>query len=201
MEEYKYEYAIVLSLAFPSRDAPKNFASIDIFEKVKKAEADYNKRFKGKKEINVINVIGHDINLELSISFIPKNATREISVFSQILIQDFHFDEYSSKQGRLFNSEIVRYPEGIGREYVQIDHILPRGIISRAGEQIMQESYNNYLVEKEYYSNTYANVFLKMSNEILAADDIDKLENYIKQLENLTSLAKSKKDIMLRSKK
>ncbi|MBU3186572.1 hypothetical protein [Clostridium estertheticum] len=192
MEKLEYEYIIVLSLAFPSVNV--NFREKDIGNNISEAVGDFDFRFDGRKSIELLEITKQSIVIKLSISFTPKNVTREISAFSQILVQDYNFDKYSAKVGRLFKIVIGSYPEGIE----------PPGHNRSMYYSGVKEEIMGYMPEvvSKVINNIHqdTSVFIKMSNEILAADNIDKLDNYIQQLENLVSIATNKKDIMVRSK-
>ncbi|MBZ9622918.1 hypothetical protein G9F71_008630 [Clostridium sp. FP2] len=200
ISDYSYKYILELSLAFPNTMAPLDFESEDVERDIYKAQTLFNSRFEGRKEINVDKIIGQNLYLELLISFIPKNATREISVFSQILVQDFDFDKYSSKPGRLFKSEVIEYPEGVDKKN-DYSISVPEGIVSQVAEKIMRDYDHEYPINKiplrNSQLNTKSSVFIEMSNEILATDNIDELDNHIKQLENLLLLAKTKKNLII----
>jgi len=204
MTEYQYKYEIELRLAFPNYEAPLNFEQGDTESKLYRAESVFNARFEGRKEINIIHVEGQSLTLLLSISFIPNNATKEISAFSQILVKDFKFDHYSAKPGRLFKYDIIEVPRFVEEMRVadkaSKDYLQEKVYASSIKEEFIDyEQIQNSKMTSIEESRSRVNTFIKMSNEILVTDDIDLLDNYIKQLENLTALAKSKKDIMLRS--
>lgn len=199
MEEYSYKYAIELVLAFPSMGAPINFeVEDDANDKIIKAVTIFNQRFERRKAIKLLSTKGRCIELELSTSFQPNNVTKEISVFSQILVKDFQFYKYSSKPGRLFKSEVIGFPKYQG---LQLTEAKAHSFNIKDYDVKEEKDPSNTIktFEENSQLELKVNIFLKMSNEILATDDIEILENYIKQLENLTALAKSKKDIMVRS--
>jgi len=203
MEGYPYKNVIELTLAFPSIGAPINFeVEDDVNSKIIKAVDVFNCRFENRKEIKLLSTKGRCIKLELLTSFQPENATKEISVFSQILVNDFRFSKYSSKPGRLFKSEVIGLPKYQG---LQLDESTPYSYDadSNMKDFIIKETSTPYNATKTFMQDFQlehkGSIFVEMSNEILATNNVDKLDNYIKQLENLLSLTKSKKDIIVRS--
>lgn len=203
MPEYRYAYALTLNLAFPNTNAPKDFDSGDIEKQIHEAENIFNARFEGRKQISIYEIEDQSISIYLSISYVPANATREVSAFSQILVKEYQFDKYSSKQGRLFNAHVKSLPDKDDSPVLEEDIIRAEEMARE--EAIRQEDENTYIEHmtdmRKRPSARMENTFVKMTNEILATDNIDELDNYIQQLQNLTSIVNAKKDIMIRSKK
>jgi len=202
MTKFRYSYAIFLSLAFPNSDAPKNFDEGIIGRQIREAEKIFNARFLGRKELSIYRVEDQFMEMVLSTSYVPNNVTREVSAFSQILVKEYQFDQYSAKQGRLFNASAQSIPEE--RELTDQEWEDEAKQYHQEIEYTEEQKYieeNIIRLQKTRPSKRTLNTFVTMSNEVLQADSIDKLDNYIKQLEDLTILANAKKNIMIRSKK
>lgn len=206
---YAYTYKMLLTLAFPKAGAPADFGIPDIKNNIQSAMKDFNNRFNERKRLILLRTMGRNLHIELLMPYVPNNPNRELSPFAQILVQDYHFDEYSAKPGRLFNYQMIStnatedevaiaistnterdsYDEltcGIIAEEKEIYAIQPKPITSSSTMEIKEVNNNK-------------NVFIQMSNEILRTNNIKELDNHIKQLESLLSLTKSKRDIITRS--
>lgn len=205
---YRYAFAITLKLAFPNASAPRDFNEGNVANQIREAEEMFNIRFKGRKELSIYNIEDQEIEIYLATSYVPTNVTREVSVFSQILVKDFNFDQYSAKQGRLFNSHATSLPDNQRWDEVTDEEVETafREVKRQEEEETNNIAIEEYLAEEhERLKNTRPskrklNTFTEMTNEILGTDNIDRLETYIKQLEDLTTLAKAKMNIMIRSK-
>lgn len=97
-------YQILLSLAFPSPDAPDDFSIVK--PEIEKAIEKFSVKFKGKKRLSLVKA-AQNITVDLE-TFVPvKNPTREISALSQILKTDYQWSKYSQSKNRIFNADLI----------------------------------------------------------------------------------------------
>ena len=215
MAKFRYSYSVTLDLAFPNTDAPEDFGVGITNRQIRESEKMFNVRFRGRKELSIYNVEDHCISMLLLSSYEPENVTREVSAFSQILVKEYNFDKYSAKQGRLFNANAQSLPENTDAfegyseeeqakaeiaiiEQIETDQAYKDEVFAANEDYIATESIR---MMRTRAPKRKLNTFVIMSNEIIGTSRIDRLDNYIKQLEDLTILAKAKRSIMIRSKK
>ena len=107
-----FEYKMELSLAFPSENGI-NFLENSRDEAIKESVEIFNQRFKGKKQIELIdeNIKPNKIKLTLTSNYELKSPGRELSAFSKELYHNRGFKNLTSKPSRLFEVKVINAPK------------------------------------------------------------------------------------------
>ena len=104
-----YQYRILLKFATPSPNAPKDLNTKE--KEIANAVEYYNHKFLEQKSISEVE-LSEFITLTLNCKDLKKNPGREVNVFTQKLIGDYNWRDYSQTD-RMFDATLLSEPDVI----------------------------------------------------------------------------------------
>ncbi|MEN6463418.1 MAG: hypothetical protein ABFC94_18880 [Syntrophomonas sp.] len=108
-------YRFKLAIAFPTNNF-NNYKNLE--NEINSAIKLFNSKYKGQKQISLINIDEKNITVDLETNLPAKYPTREISALSRILKNDFKWNQYSQFENRLFNVDMINKEESLSNNTV-----------------------------------------------------------------------------------